>query len=52
VVAGGEVLTLDRAGALARLAEAQARMELAVPGRDPRRRASTEIAPLSLPAFP
>jgi hypothetical protein len=52
VVAGGTVLTLDHAGALERLAEAQARMELAVPGRDPRGRASAEIAPLSLPSLP
>src|SRR5215471_2350147 len=33
VVAGGRVLTLDRAGALARLTAAQARMEAMVPSR-------------------
>jgi cytosine/adenosine deaminase-related metal-dependent hydrolase len=49
VVAGGRVLTLDRAGALERLAAAQARMEAAVPTREPRGRASVEITPLSLP---
>jgi cytosine/adenosine deaminase-related metal-dependent hydrolase len=49
VVAGGRVLTLDRAGALERLAAAQARMEAAVPARDPRGRASTDITPLTLP---
>jgi 5-methylthioadenosine/S-adenosylhomocysteine deaminase len=49
VVAGGRVLTLDRAGALDRLTEAQRRMEAAVPARDPRGRASAEITPLSLP---
>jgi hypothetical protein len=49
VVAGGRVLTLDRAGALERLAAGQARMEATVPKRDPRARASTDITPLSLP---
>jgi cytosine/adenosine deaminase-related metal-dependent hydrolase len=49
VVGDGRVLTLDRAGALARLTEAQRRMEATVPQRDPRKRASAEIAPLSLP---
>jgi 5-methylthioadenosine/S-adenosylhomocysteine deaminase len=49
VVAGGRVLTLDREGALARLGEAQRRMEATVPQRDPRKRTSPEIAPLSLP---
>jgi cytosine/adenosine deaminase-related metal-dependent hydrolase len=51
VVADGRVLTLDRAGALARLSEAQRRMEAAVPQRDGRRRSSTEITPLSLPTY-
>jgi cytosine/adenosine deaminase-related metal-dependent hydrolase len=49
VVAERRVLTLDQAGALDRLTEAQRRMEAAVPERDGRRRASTEITPLSLP---
>jgi cytosine/adenosine deaminase-related metal-dependent hydrolase len=49
VVANGRVLTLDHAGALARLTEAQRRMEAAVPERDARRRASLDITPLSLP---
>ena len=49
VVANGRVATLDHAAALARLTEAQRRMEAAVPQRDGRRRASTEITPLSLP---
>jgi len=52
VVDGGRVVALDRAGALERLQAAQARMEAGVPGRDPRRRASAEIAPLSLPTLP
>jgi len=52
VVANGRVLTLDRAGALERLAAAQRRMEAAVPGRDPRGRRSEEITPLSLPLLP
>jgi cytosine/adenosine deaminase-related metal-dependent hydrolase len=52
VVAHGRVLTLDRDGALERLTAAQARMEAAVPERDPRRRASTDITPLSLPLLP
>jgi cytosine/adenosine deaminase-related metal-dependent hydrolase len=49
VVKDGRVLTLDHAGALERLAEAQRRMEAIVPQRDPRQRSSAEIAPLSLP---
>jgi cytosine/adenosine deaminase-related metal-dependent hydrolase len=49
VVGDGRVLTLDHQGALARLGEAQRRMEAAVPGRDPRRRRSEEVTPLSLP---
>ena len=52
VVAGGRVLTLDRGAALERLVAAQARMEARVPARDPRRRASTDITPLSLPILP
>ncbi len=50
VVANGRVLTLDQAGALTRLTEAQRRMESLVPERDGRRRASREITPLSLPS--
>jgi len=49
VVSHGRVLTLDRAGALERLTEAQRRMEASVPQRDPRGRRSEEITPLSLP---
>ena len=49
VVANGRVLTLDRADALARLTDAQRRMEAAVPQRDAQRRTSTDITPLSLP---
>ncbi|MCI0546327.1 MAG: amidohydrolase family protein [Candidatus Rokubacteria bacterium] len=49
VVKEGRVLTLDQAGALARLTDGQRRMEATVPERDPRRRRSTEITPLSLP---
>jgi len=52
VVDRGRVLALDRAGALDRLAEAQRRMEVAVPERDARRRRSAEISPLSLPVMP
>ena len=52
VVANGRVRTLDRAGALARLTAAQARMEAVVPSRDPRGRSSAEITPLSLPTLP
>jgi len=52
VVAGGRVLTLDRAGALARLTEAQRRMEVLVPERDERQRSAAEIAPLSLLVMP
>lgn len=51
VVADGRVLTLDHAGALERLTEAQRRMEATVPQRDPRHRSSAEIAPPSLPAM-
>ena len=51
VVADGRVLTLDHAGALERLTEAQKRMEAAVPERDPRRRRSEEVTPLSLPTL-
>jgi 5-methylthioadenosine/S-adenosylhomocysteine deaminase len=49
VVDGGRVLTLDRPAALARLTEAQQRMEAAVPQCDRRQRRSEEIAPSSLP---
>jgi 5-methylthioadenosine/S-adenosylhomocysteine deaminase len=42
------VLTLDHAGALAVLAEAQARMEAEVPQHDWRGRRADQIAPLSL----
>jgi cytosine/adenosine deaminase-related metal-dependent hydrolase len=49
VVADGKVLTLDREGALRRLAEAQARMEADAPKHDFKGRRSQEIAPLSLP---
>jgi 5-methylthioadenosine/S-adenosylhomocysteine deaminase len=52
VVASGRVLTLDRAGALSRLTEAQRRMEADVPRRDPRGRRSEDITPLSLPMLP
>jgi 5-methylthioadenosine/S-adenosylhomocysteine deaminase len=48
VVADGNVLTLDQEGAAARLAEAQRRIEAAVPGRDYRGRSAEEISPLSL----
>lgn len=51
VVANGRVLTLDQAGALARLTEGQRRMEAAVPQRDGRHRESEAITPLSLPAL-
>jgi 5-methylthioadenosine/S-adenosylhomocysteine deaminase len=51
VVANGRVLTLDRAGALERLTEAQKRMEATVPRRDPLHRRSGDIAPLSLPTM-
>jgi 5-methylthioadenosine/S-adenosylhomocysteine deaminase len=49
VVANGRVVTLDHAGALERLTEAQRRMEALVPQRDGRHRSSTEITPPSLP---
>jgi 5-methylthioadenosine/S-adenosylhomocysteine deaminase len=49
VVKDHQVLTLDHAEALGRLAEAQARMEAAVPGHDYAARSALEIAPLSLP---
>jgi 5-methylthioadenosine/S-adenosylhomocysteine deaminase len=51
VVANGRVLTLDRAGALERLTEAQRRMEATVTRRDPLHRRSGDIAPLSLPTM-
>ena len=49
VVADHKVLTLDRPDAAGRLAEAQARMLAATPGRDWRGRSAEEISPLSLP---
>ena len=49
VVRDHHVLTLDRAGAAGRLADAQARMEAKVPDRDYLGRSSQEIVPLSLP---
>ncbi len=49
LLAEGRVLSLDQAGAAARLAEAQQRMMAAVPQRDFRRRSADEITPLSLP---
>jgi len=49
VVADGAVLTLDRAAALDRLDEAQARMCAGVPRHDYAGRTAEEIAPLSLP---
>jgi 5-methylthioadenosine/S-adenosylhomocysteine deaminase len=51
VVANSRVVTLDHSDALARLTEAQRRMEAAVPDRDGRHRTSTEITPLSLPSL-
>ncbi|MDP6707362.1 MAG: amidohydrolase family protein [Alphaproteobacteria bacterium] len=48
VVAGGEVLTLDRVDAAGRLAEAQARMVRDVPNHDFAGRTAEEISPLSL----
>jgi hypothetical protein len=41
-------LTIDPLPALDRLVLAQQRMEAAVPERDPRRRRSEDIAPLTL----
>jgi cytosine/adenosine deaminase-related metal-dependent hydrolase len=49
VVKSGRVLTLNHADALARLTEAQARMEKDVPNRDGLGRSSLELSPLSLP---
>ncbi len=49
VVANGRVLTLDQAGAGARLRAAQERMEAMAPQRDYRRRTAADITPLSLP---
>jgi 5-methylthioadenosine/S-adenosylhomocysteine deaminase len=49
VVAEGRVVTLDEAGATARLRAAQQRMEALAPSRDYRGRGADEIAPLSLP---
>lgn len=44
-----QCLTLDRERGLAKVAEAQPRMEAGVPDRDYRNRSSLEIFPLSLP---
>jgi 5-methylthioadenosine/S-adenosylhomocysteine deaminase len=49
VVAGGRVVTLDRAGAAERLVAAQARMIEATPKRDYKSRTVNQITPLSLP---
>jgi cytosine/adenosine deaminase-related metal-dependent hydrolase len=49
VVKDHEVITLNHAEAVGRLAEAQTRMEAAVPGRDYAGRSALEIAPMSLP---
>ena len=49
VVENGRVLTLDRADAAGRLAEAQARMLAATPEHDYKGRGAEEISPLSLP---
>jgi hypothetical protein len=43
------VLTMDQAGAGAKLRAAQERMEALAPSRDYRRRTAAEITPLSLP---
>jgi 5-methylthioadenosine/S-adenosylhomocysteine deaminase len=51
VVDRGRVLTLDHAGALEALAEAQRRMEAAAPARDFRKRTAARITPLSLPVL-
>jgi cytosine/adenosine deaminase-related metal-dependent hydrolase len=51
VVGNGRVLTLDQAGSLERLTEAQRRMEAEVPHKDARRRESRAITPLSLPTL-
>jgi len=48
VVREGRALTIDPMPALERLAEAQRRMEAAVPERDPRKRTSEQVAPLAL----
>ena len=51
VVADRRVLTLDQAGAAARLRAAQQRMEALAPSRDYRGRGADEITPLSLPVL-
>ena len=51
VVENRRVLTLDHAGALEHLSEAQQRMEATVPERDFKHRRSAEISPLSLPLW-
>ncbi len=48
VLKAGRALGLDPAAALDRLQAAQRRMEAAVPARDPRGRASEQVAPLAL----
>jgi 5-methylthioadenosine/S-adenosylhomocysteine deaminase len=48
VVENRKVLTLDHAGALATVTEAQARMEMDVPNHDWRGRRAEQIVPLSL----
>jgi cytosine/adenosine deaminase-related metal-dependent hydrolase len=51
VVADGKVLTLDRPGAAARLADAQRRMLDAAPTHDYAGRSAAAIVPLSLPVL-
>jgi cytosine/adenosine deaminase-related metal-dependent hydrolase len=51
VVAGGEVLTLDHAGAAAKVTEAQRRAEARVPEVDYAGRRHDELVPLSLPTL-
>jgi cytosine/adenosine deaminase-related metal-dependent hydrolase len=51
VVRDRKVLTLDRAGALERLADAQARMIRSTPDRDYLKRSADEVAPLTLPSL-
>ena len=49
VVENGKVLTLDRADAAGRLAEAQARMLSATPQHEWKGRGAEAVSPLSLP---
>lgn len=51
VVGDRQVIHLDHTDALGRLAEAQVRMEAAVPSRDYAGRSALDIAPLSLPVM-